>query len=857
MGKITRYQIILTIRLAIRQLRSNQNFALSMILNMALGLTGFLVVDGFNRSFLGEIKSRTRQIAAGDLTISSRQALTQPQLRIIAAKIPTSTEISREISLVSMTTGQENSRLTEISFVDDNAPLYPGLQLKTAGTVVPHQTPPLGPREIWIYRELQSQLGISIGDRLKIGEADFKVKDIVTDDPTTGTGGFTFAPRVFARLEDLPDTKLLGVGSRSLYVAHYKFKEPTDEEALTKSLQKDLSYEAPNADIRVKSHATVTAELARVQSYLNDYLSLIALTALFLAAVGTSYLMRGHLQNTIKEFAIMSSLGASPWIAPAVFTCECVILAAGATLLSAVFATLALPVLATAMVPITGSLANLSTPISSILRTSAFATASGLILTLPQMRRLSKLTPGFLFQESAAMSGTTNLRQNLLLLPAVILWWLTAVYESKSWANGSIFAATCIVLAITLSLLALPLLRLAIAAAKIPAMNWRLSLALRLLSRNPAATISTFLALALGCTLINLIPQLKNVISREISRPDSSIPQLFMFDIQDDQVESVREFFTSCGGEVGTFHPMVRARLESINGGAIDSRKMNFEGEREQQQREALQARTQNLSYRGQLSASETVTQGTFIGESFQGSGTPALSIEEAFARRLDIKLGDTMTFDVMGVSVDGKVTSLRKVRWTSFEPNFMILVQPGVLDDAPKIWVTSASGIPSMKIDSIQAELVRLHSNISVVDIKSAVRKMLVFIDNTGVAIGVVAWLALLGGAGVLYAIAYAGSARRSRSLAILKTLGATTRDARVSIIMEYALIAVGAILFGITLGILLSWGVTVYILKAPWTIVELWSAGNGLIILPVCIMLAWLATARSAKASITSLLS
>ena len=118
-------------------------------------------------------------------------------------------------------------------------------------------------------------------------------------------------------------------------------------------------------------------------------------------------------------------------------------------------------------------------------------------------------------------------------------------------------------------------------------------------------------------------------------------------------------------------------------------------------------------------------------------------------------------------------------------------------------------------------------------------------------------AWLALLGGAGVLYAIAYAGSARRSRSLAILKTLGATTRDARVSIIMEYALIAVGAILFGITLGILLSWGVTVYILKAPWTIVELWSAGNGLIILPVCIMLAWLATARSAKASITSLLS
>lgn len=685
------------------------------------------------------------------------------------------------------------------------------------------------------------------------------MNDIVLDAPTAGAGGFSFAPRVFLRLEDLPKTKLLGIGSRSFHTFRIRLSETTsasDLETTVEIIRKGLTPLAGHQDLRVRSHSKASEDLTRLQAYVNDYLSLIALSALFLAAVGTSYLMRGHLRKTIREFAILSSLGAKPWIAPLVFVAQCILLGMGSTFVAAAASSVGLPVLAKSLAPIAGTLTDLSLPAGSIMVTSAFAIGSGLLLSLPQLIQLSTLRPGFLFQEASTGVELQGKLGTLAYIPSVLLWWLTAVHESKSWATGSLFAAVCVGSAIALTLASVPMLRLGIFASASKKMSWLIALALRQMSRNKSATVSTFLALALGTTLINLVPQLRSMIVREIARPDSVIPQLFLFDIQDDQVESVRNFFHSFGARVGVMSPMIRARLESINNVDIENRKIDFEGEREQQQREALQARTQNLSYRETLSSSETIISGSYTTEPFSGKGNPTLSIEEGFAKRVGVKLGDKIKFDVMGVPFVGEVSSIRKVRWTSFEPNFMILVQPGVLNDAPKIWVTSASGINPDDLDKIQSTLIKQHSNISAVDVKSAVQRLMNFIDQISIAVGIVAWLALAGGAGVLYAIAYAQSLERFQSVAILKALGATPKDALRSILIEYSLIAIAAVLFGVTLGAGVSWAAAAFILKTTWTSLELKSAFTGFLIMPVCLLLTWIATRSVNKSTIMSLL-
>ena len=845
--------------LALRQLRSHKTFAMSMIINMALGLTGFMVVDGFNRSFRSEISKRTRQIASADIVISSRQPWTKALEEKIRQSVPPDAVLSEEVSLTSMASAQDLSRLVEARFVGSNFPLYPGLELESAGKLTAQSSLQLGSGEAWIYRELRTQMGLKAGDRLRLGDAEFTVVDTVIDDPTAGAGGFSFAPRIFMRIEDLPRTNLLGLGSRSIHTFRVKLSERggfLDEDLLAESIRKSLTPLAGHQDLRVRSHRKATDDLTRLQAYVNDYLSLVALIALFLAAVGTSYLMRGHLQRTIKEFAILSSLGAKPWIAPLVFVFQCVLLGLGATVVATLLASGGLPVLAKSLAPIAGMLPQVTLPTGSIIVTSFFAIVSGLLLTFPQLIQLSMLQPSFLFQEANAVHDSQRKISSLAFFPALILWWLTAVQQSKSWETGSIFAAACVGSAIILTLAALPMLRLGLTISAKPGLNWLSALALRQLSRNRRATVSTFLALALGTTLINIIPQLQAMILREISRPDSVIPQLFIFDIQDDQVDSVRDFFSSFGGQVGQMSPMVRARLESVNETTIEDRKMDFEGEREQQQREALQARTQNLSYRTKLGSAETIIRGRFPTKAYSGVGLPELSIEEGFAKRLGLKIGDKMGFDVMGVPLMGQVTSIRKVRWTSFEPNFMILVQPGVLDDAPKIWVTSASGLKPEKLDLAQAQLIKIHSNISAVDVKSAVQRLMGFVDQVSVAVGIVAWLALAGGAGVLYAIAYAQSIERLRSVAILKTLGASPSDALRSILIEYGLISTAAVLFGISLGIAVSWAASAFILKTAWSPTDLGSAAIGFVIVPICLALTWIATRGVKKSSIVSLL-
>lgn len=846
----------LLLRLSWRQLKAESYFSFAMIANMALGLTGYLTVDGFNRSFIHEIDGRARQIAGGDLVVSSRQPFSENQLSALKDSVSHDATLSSEVSLVSMLTSRNSSRLVDLRFVDAKFPLYQGLELIGRGIVPEGAASDLGPDGIWIYRELQSQLAIKDGDRVRVGEREFTVRGIVADDPSSGAGGFSFAPRVFLPLSSISDTKLLGLGSRALFSMRYRFHSEDDVEALASKLKSRFASDSLKSDFKVQSSRQTSQETARLYTYIHDYLALISLVSLFLASIGFAYLIKSHLDASIAEIAIMSSLGAPPFLGFAVFIVQSVSLGMIATTLAILIASSLLPIVAQVMQPFAGAVSILKVPVTSALSSGFICMLLGVLLSVPQILRLLRLNPAFLFLEVTRPASPGYRTAIYGILPALVVFWLTSVIESRSWATGGLFSILFIAVTVVLVLIFLPLSRVALRVSNWAGMPWKWSLALRLLSRNKVATFSTFIALAIGATLINLIPQLRAIVAREVARPDTVLPQLFMFDIQDDQVTDVRGFFSNKNARIGSLQPMVRARLEFINQQSVKDREMSFEGEREQQQREALQARTQNLSYRSQLSGAESIVAGNFVKNAYDGQGLPALSIEEGFAKRVGVHIGDRMTFDVMGVAVEGEVSSIRRVRWTSFEPNFMILVQPGVLEDAPKIWVGSVTGLAQNNIESSIAELVALHSNISVVDVKSAVSRFLVFIDKTSAAIAVVAWLALLGGAGVLYAIAYARSAARVHAMGVVKVLGATTREASQSVLLEYGLIATAAIIFGVALSLGVSWGVASFVLNAPWDVSEMGSFISGLIILPFSLLLAWWATRRSLRVNITKLL-
>ena len=846
---------VLVLRLSVRQLRAEKYFAMAMVANMLLGLIGYLVVDGFNRSFVSEIGTRTKQIAGGDLVVSSRYPWTDRQREILDAQLSAKRQ-SNEISLVSMVSYGGKARLVDLRFVDDKYPLYPGLQLAGRGELQVGAGLELAAGKVWIHRELHPQLGLTIGDKLKIGEVLFEVGGIVSDDPTASVGSFGFAPRVYAPFSSAAATKLIAVGSRVLYITRYEYEDNNALKILAESLSSKFSKEFPNQDIRVQTHFESSRETSRLYTYLNDYLALIALVSLFLAGLGFAYLIRSHLDASIPEVAVMSALGAPRLVGFAVYLLQGLILGGLASALAVIVAGTLMPVLARVMEPIAGTVLDLRVPIESGIKGGFFCLVAGMLLSVPQLIRLWSVNTAALLADSGHMTGLPLRVRWFGILPALAFLWLAAILESRSLSNGSIFASTVVTAAGLLAVVAVPLAKLGLRLSESKIVGWRGSLALKLLSRNRVATTSTFVALAIGATLLNIIPQLRAVISREIMRPDSTLPQLFMFDVQDEQVEDVASYFKNRNANIDALQPMVRARLEAVNDEPIGERTMNLEGEREEQQRQALQSRTQNLSYRQRLSRSEEIISGRFVTEDFDGQGLPALSVEEGFAKRVGVNIGDRMTFDVLGVPVEGQITSLRRVRWTSFEPNFMILVQPGVLNEAPKTWVGSVSQLLPGDVDVVMGEIVSNHSNITIIDVKAAVARLLILVDKIGGAVSVVSWLALLGGCGVLFAIAYSRSAAREYEIGILKVLGAIQRDALFSVLFEYAFIALFAVTFGIILSFGLSWGIAKFVFKASWGLGDLRDVSNGFIILPVSIALSWLAIRRALKVKIISLL-
>ncbi len=847
--------IVLVIRLAIRQLRAEKYFSMAMIANMLLGLIGYLVVDGFNRSFVDEIGTKTKQIAGGDLVLVSRYPWTPRQLEIIDDQL-SSYKRSAEVSLVSMVSAGSKARLVDLRFVDTKYPLYPGLQLDGRGQIPTGAGLDLVQSKVWIHRELQPQLGVAVGDQLKIGDISFEVAGIVSDDPTASVGSFSFAPRVYAPLSSAASSKLVTTGSRVLYSFRFEIPSQVDLDLIAKPLKEKFSKEFPNQDIRVQTHFESSRETSRLFTYLNDYLALIALVSLFLAGLGFAYLIRSHLDASISEIAVMTALGAPKLLGFAIYLVQGLLLGLVASISAAVVAGAIMPLLAKVMEPVAGTVLDLQVPIYSGVRAGGYCLIAGMLLSIPQLARLWSLNTASLLVDSGPPAVMDSKVRLAGILPTVVFIWIVAVLESKSTANGSFFALTVVFATGVLAVVAIPLASLGLRFAKSSWVGWRGALALKLISRNRVATSSTFVALAVGATLLNVIPQLRAVISREIVRPDSPLPQLFMFDVQDEQVQDIVAYFKNKNANIDALRPMVRARLEAINDEPIADREMNLEGEREEQQRQALQSRTQNLSYRQELSRSEEILSGSFVSDEFSGEGVPALSVEEGFAKRVGVKIGDRMSFDVLGVPVEGKITSLRRVRWTSFEPNFMILVQPGVLNDAPKTWVGSISRLDPNYIDQAMSEIVGIHSNITIIDVKSAVSRLLILVDKIGGAISVVSWLSLLGGCGVLFAIAYSRSSAREYEIGILKVLGALPRDALLSVLIEYTVIASVAVAFGVILSFGLSWGIAKFVFRASWGFGDLREVANGFVILPLSIGLAWLAIRRALSVKIMSLL-
>ena len=805
--------------LATRELLRNRSFLVSFVLSLSLGLIGFLALDSFKHSMQSYLEQRSQMLLGGDVQLYSLRKLAPSDEAALSKYLDEAThshvEIRREIQLVSMVaTASGDSRLVDIRAVDQKFPFYGELVLSPSrqGDVL---TGPVA----WVYPELLQQLNVKIGEVLKIGSQSFTVTHSVSQDPTLSGLGFRIAPRAYIDINMMESTGLLANGSRLWFVWILKLPPNLDVNTVANELRQLLS-----PDVKVDTHYESSRDSGRFLQYLNDYLGLAALVATFFAGVTCAYLFRSYLGKKRRDMAVLLSMGLGVNATQLVYLVQLLLVSTLAAVISLVAAQLFLPLLPRVLAGLVpAELANngfqlIANPRSWLLA-AIWAIGGSVLVALPTLVQLRRVKPAQLFQE-AAYEGKEPLGLRWLWwLPALALFWAVAAIQANSPRVGTWFLLGFMASALLLAFLGQLGLTILARMAKSRWLAW--DLGVLSMTRHRVATLVCFVSLALGTLLLILIPQLRTGIAAELASPSrDTLPALFLFDIQPEQLQPLREIIANQGGELGVVSPLIRARLELINGKQpvepkVSSSRTQVFTSREREESERARSRLYNLSYRATLSGSEEITAGQPFPND-KPADLPFVSVEEQFAKRVGINLGDVLSFDVQGVRIDGKVLNFRKVRWTSFQPNFFVQFQPGVLEDAPQTMIASVVVAPDKT--AIQAAIVKVLPNISVIDIGTTVTRILALVTQMSYALNVMAVLAIIAGLGVIFAMSQDRARQKQRDIALLKAIGLSFADLRWSLIFEFGLLGLGAGLLGSVVSLALSWGTAKLLFDQIW---------------------------------------
>jgi len=336
------------------------------------------------------------------------------------------------------------------------------------------------------------------------------------------------------------------------------------------------------------------------------------------------------------------------------------------------------------------------------------------------------------------------------------------------------------------------------------------------LKRRPAATVLQIVALSLGLMALLLLTVVRHDLVaawRQSSPPDA--PNHFIINIQPDQRESVAQQLAQSGIADVDLAPMIRGRLLSVDGRDISS--ASYDEERAQR----LVEREFNLSSLSQLPEHNTIVEGRW----FAGA-QPEASVEQGLANTLGLKLGDLLRFDVAGLRIDVKVTSLRKLDWGSMRVNFFVILNPAAAQDLPASYIT-AFHLPAAQ-QSLVNQLVRNFPNLTIVDVGSMVVQVQQVIDQVIAAVEFLFLFTLVSGVMVLAAAMLISQNERAHEDGLLRALGATRRELSRAQWVECLLVGAAAGVLAAGGASLVGWVLAHQIFEFEWQFSALvWIAG------------------------------
>jgi putative ABC transport system permease protein len=833
----------------------NLRFALTMIrresrgasrrlglhtLSVAIGVGALVAINSFRENLTDSVRSQARGILGADLELRRNRPF-PPSVQAVldsvaAAGIPVSYRTT--FPSMALAPGSGRARLAQVIAMDGGFPFY-GI-VRTV------------PESAWqTFRAEQAvlvdpavliQLDAAVGDSLRVGDLTFTIAGVVTAYPGQVSLQSALGPRVYLPRQWLEATNLIRLGSLAYYRASLAMADEADVRRFLYQHRRLLREE----QVGNETVDETEDDLTEAFDVLARFLGLVGLAALLLGGIGVASAVHVYVRSRLDAAALLRCLGASGGTVTLIYLAQAVLVGlvgAAAGVVLGVSVQLTLPSVLREFLPLDVAVRLVPRAIGEGFALGTVAAVVFALLpllpvrTVPPLRTIRRdLEPGGGRRDPLRLAVAGAL---VALVLALCLW------QAPEPEIGLGFAGGLAVTAFGLWLAARGLI-----GTTRRYFPQRASYAVRQgvanLFRPRNQTLAVTLALGFGVFLVSLLYVVQHSVLdrfRIDARPDR--PNLVLFDIQNDQKAGARAVLAQHGLPILQETPIVPARLHAINDRTVEQilrtpgayRYGRWALRREYRHTyrdtvvaseavvagkwwETAEQRDRDAEQRGSGAESEMARQGGRATDTARSAADalPRISLEEDIAAEFNVGLGDRLTWNVQGLLIETRVTSLRRVDWARFEPNFYAVFEPGVLEDAPQMGVIMTRSPDADSRARVQRDIVERFPNVAVVDLTVLQQTLDDVIGKVTLAIRFMALFSVASGILILVGALATSRRQRMREVTLLRILGAGTRGIRTVLLTEYAALGLLAGVTGTLLSTAGGWAVARFVFELPF---------------------------------------
>lgn len=794
--------LALSWRLARRELRGGLRGFRVFLACLALGVMAIAAVGMVRAAIEAGLRDQGSILLGGDAQMEFTYRFADEAERAYMQRIATA--VSEMVDFRSMAVVGDDTALTQVKAVDAAYPLLGAVELDPPIPLAEAFARQNGLPGAVLDRVLVDRLGLQPGDTFRLGLQEFRLAAVLLREPDSATQGFTLGPRTMVLTADLAQSGLIGPGS--LYETEYRLLLPagTDLEAA----EADAEAAFRDKGMRWQDSRRATPGVERFVDRMGSFLILVGLAGLAVGGVGVSAAVRAYLDGKIATIATLKTLGAEGGTIFRIYLLQIAVLAGIGVVLGLILGAgvpmLLAPVI-TSVLPLPVVFAPYPLP---LIEAAFYGLVTAFLFTLWPLARTRSVRAAALYR-GAGRDGWAGWPAAFAVVGLLGLLVGGAVLFSgvPALALGSAAGVAGALLVLALAAFGLRKGAARLARGGLARGRVALRLALSAIGGPRAEATSVVLSLGLGLSVLAAVGQIDANLRAAIQTdlPDRA-PSFFFVDIQPDQIEA---FLARTTGDPAVSRvdsaPMLRGVVTQING----------RNAREVAGEHWVVRGDRGVTYAPAPDARTTVTEGKWWPADYTGEPQVSFAAEEA--GEIGLKLGDTITVNILGRDITARITSFRQVDFSTAGMGFVMTFNPAALQGAPHTHIATVYADPASEA-SILRDISRAMPNVTAVRVKDAIDRVAEALSTIATATAWAAAATLLTGLVVLVGAAAAGERARIYEASVLKVLGATRGRILASFALRSALMGAAAGGVAIVAGGLAGWAVMTFVMETEY---------------------------------------